>query len=235
MQYKRVLLKLSGEALQGNGQYGIDSLFMNNLAEQIHALYQQDIQIAIVIGGGNFFRGAKSEKTGLDRVVGDQMGMLATVMNGLAFSHILKHHHLPVKLMSSLSMPAICDMYTIHKARKALDRKKILILTAGSGHPFFTTDMPAALRAAELKCDLLLKATKIDGVYDKDPAYYADALKYTRLTFQEAIDKKLKIMDLSAFTLAQENNIPIIVFSILQKDGLIGIFNDQSSYTLISD
>lgn len=218
--YKRILLKLSGETLMGDGEYGIDPSFVNELCDEIKDVYEIGVQIAIVVGGGNIFRGIQGTQIGMDRATADYMGMLATVMNALALQDVLEKKDVPTRVMSAIEMRQIAEPYIRRRAIRHLEKGRIVIFAAGTGSPFFTTDTTGALRAAEIKADLLLKATKVDGVYDKDPAKYPDAQLLKKISYLDAINKNLKVMDHTALTLCMENKLPIAVFNIKQKGNL---------------
>jgi len=223
LKYKRVLLKLSGEALMGDREYGIDPQFIDELAEEIKSVYEIGAEIAIVIGGGNIFRGVKGSAMGMDRATADYMGMLATVMNALALQDILEKKDVPTRVMSAIEMRQIAEPYIRRRAIRHLEKGRIVIFAAGTGSPFFTTDTTGALRAAEIKADVLLKATKVDGIYDKDPEKHPDAKLLKEISYLDAINKDLKVMDHTALTLCMENKLPIIVFNIKKKGNLMKI------------
>lgn len=208
--YKRILLKLSGEALQGSEGFGIDPSILDRMALEIKELLAEGVEVGVVLGGGNLFRGAKLAKAGMNRVVGDHMGMLATVMNGLAMRDALHRAEVNAKLMSAFQLNGICDTYNWSEAIKMLREKRVVIFSAGTGSPFFTTDSAACLRGIEIKADVVLKATKVDGVYDKDPAKYADAKLYNKLTYAQVIEQELQVMDLAAFTLARDHECQFV-------------------------
>ena len=212
--YKRILLKLSGEALQGDEGFGIDPSILDRMAIEIKELVEMGVEVGVVLGGGNLFRGAKLAKAGMNRVVGDHMGMLATVMNGLAMRDSLFRADVNAKLMSAFQLNGICDTYNWSEAIKMLREKRVVIFSAGTGSPFFTTDSAACLRGIEIEADVVLKATKVDGVYDCDPAKNQDAKLYKNLSYAEVIDKELQVMDLAAFTLARDHGRPIRVFNM---------------------
>ena len=214
MKYKRILLKLSGEALMGNKQFGIDNNRLMQYANDIKEISDLNVEIGIVIGGGNIFRGVQAEKGGMDRTQGDYMGMLATMINSMALQSALESIGLYTRLQSAIEMKQIAEPYIKRKAVRHLEKGRIVIFGAGTGNPFFTTDSAASLRAVEIDCDVILKGTRVDGVYDADPEKYPDANKYDTLTFDDAYEKKLKIMDMTAFTLCKENNIPVVVFDM---------------------
>jgi uridylate kinase len=223
LKYRRVLLKLSGEALMGDREYGIDPFFIDELAEEIKSVYEIGAEIAIVIGGGNIFRGVKGSSIGMDRATADYMGMLATVMNALALQDILEKKEVPTRVMSAIEMRQIAEPYIRRRAIRHLEKGRIVIFAAGTGSPFFTTDTTGALRAAEIKADVLLKATKVNGIYDKDPVKYSDAKLLKEITYLEAINKDLKVMDHTALTLCMENKLPIVVFNIKKKGNIMKI------------
>ena len=232
-KYKRVLIKVSGEALAGDNSTGIDPLFLNKVAKEIISLANKNIQIAIVVGGGNIFRGISVAAKGGDRVTGDNMGMLATVINAIALADAIKQNGAKAHVFSSISMPKIADDFTQRDGLKAIQNGEIVICAAGTGNPFFTTDTAAALKAIELGCDILLKGTNVDGIYSEDPKQNPNAKRYDSLTFDEAINKNLKIMDMAAFSLARENNLPILVYSIKQQEALIGVLEGKVKSTYV--
>ena len=214
MRYKRILLKLSGESLMGEQQFGIDHQILKKYAQEINSIAKMGIQIAIVIGGGNIFRGVQAEEGGMDRTHGDYMGMLATMINSMALQAALEQIGLDTRLMSAIKMEEIAEAFIRRRAIRHLEKGRIVIFGAGTGNPYFTTDSAAALRAIEINADVVLKGTRVDGIYDKDPEKHSDAKKYSTLSFDEAYQKQLKIMDMTAFALCQENELPIIVFDI---------------------
>ena len=219
-KYKRVLLKLSGEALAGKDGYGINAEILEKLAEEIKEVYDLGVEIAIVVGGGNIFRGVQGKNLKIDKATSDYMGMLATVINALALQNALEKRGIPTRVQSAIEMHQIAEPYIRRKAIRHLEKGRIVIFAAGTGNPFFTTDTAAALRAAEIGADILLKATKVDGIYDKDPSKNNDAKKYEKLSYKEALKKDIKVMDSTAFALCKEENIPILVFSIKEKGNL---------------
>ncbi len=233
MKYKRILLKLSGEALMGDGQYGIDAGRIEQYAREIKQIKDQGVEIAIVIGGGNIYRGVDAERTGIDRVQGDYMGMLATVINAMALQSILEKNGMYTRLMSGIKMEQVCEPFIKRKAVRHLEKGRIVIFGAGIGNPYFTTDSTASLRAIEMQADIVLKGTRVDGVYTSDPEKNADAIKYSKLSFHEAYEKGLKIMDMTAFTLCQENGLPIIVFDMNKPGNLLAIVKGEEIGTLI--
>ncbi|MEQ9590967.1 MAG: UMP kinase [Cyclobacteriaceae bacterium] len=235
MKYKRVLLKLSGESLQGSKKStNIDPAMLEQYTEEIKELKEKGVEIAIVIGGGNIFRGGQADTLGIDRVQGDYMGMLATVINGMALQSALERHGLYTRLMAGIKMEQVCEPFIRRRAIRHLEKGRIVIFGAGIGNPYFTTDSTASLRAIEVQADVVLKGTRVDGVYSKDPEKFTDATRYEKLSFQEAYEKNLNIMDMTAFTLCMENNLPIIVFDVNKKGNLLKIVNGEHTGTLIS-
>ncbi len=227
-KYKRVLLKISGEALIGKKEHGIDDKFINSLAQEITDLKNEGIELIIVIGGGNFFRGSNLEFLGIQRVTADHMGMLATVINSLALQSSLEEINTQCRVMSSIAIDAVCEKYIKRKAERHLEKGRTIILAGGTGNPFFTTDSAASLRAIELDADLLAKATKVDGIYDKDPKINKKAKLFNKISFQDVITKKLAVMDATAVVMCFENNMPLKVFNILKKGNLKkAILNDK--------
>jgi uridylate kinase len=212
--YKRVLVKISGEALMGEAGFGLDPKTVDRISADIVSLRSQNVEVALVVGGGNIFRGVQVAASGIDRATGDYMGMLATVMNALALGASIERQGATCRVMSALEMPAICETFSRQAALRHFERGHVMIFSAGTGNPFFTTDTAAALRAAEMGCEVLLKATNVDGVYTADPKLDKTAKRYDRLSFDEALARDLKVMDAAAFALARENRIPVIVFSI---------------------
>jgi len=217
LKYNRVLLKISGEALMGDEAFGIDVATTSRIAEEIAVAKEKGLEIGLVIGGGNIFRGLSASAAGIERTTADYMGMLATVMNALAMQSALERLGLDTRVMSAIPMTTVCEPYIRRRASRHMEKGRIVIFAAGTGNPFFTTDTAAALRAAEMGCDALLKGTKVDGVYDKDPVTNPDAKRYDKLSYLAVINEDLRVMDASAVTLMRENNIPIIVFSIQEK------------------
>lgn len=214
MKYKRVLLKLSGEALMGNQQYGIDSSVLSNYASEIRLIVETGCQLAIVIGGGNIYRGIQSEEFGFDRVQGDHMGMLATIINGMALQSALESLKIETRLQTAIKMEQIAEPYIRRRSIRHLEKNRVVIFGAGTGNPYFTTDTAAALRAIEIEADIILKGTRVDGVYSADPEKDSKAQKYDQISFDKAYDLGLKVMDLTAFTLCKENKLPINVFNM---------------------
>lgn len=233
MAYKRILLKLSGESLMGSRQFGIDSDMVMQYASEIKAVTTLGIEVAVVIGGGNIFRGIQAASNGIDRVQGDYMGMLATVINAMALQSGLEKTGVYTRLLSAIEMKEIAEPFIKRRAVRHLEKGRVVIFGAGTGNPYFTTDTASALRATEIECNVLLKGTRVDGIYDDDPEKNPQAVKYHTLTFQEALDKKLNVMDLTAFTLCQENKLPIIVFDMNKPGNLLRIVQGESLGTLV--
>lgn len=234
MKYKRILLKLSGEALMGDKSYGIDALRLEQYASEIQKVKELGIEIAIVIGGGNIFRGVQAESSGIDRVQGDHMGMLATVINGMALQSALEKIGLYTRLMSGINMEQVCEPFIKRRAVRHLEKGRIVIFGAGIGNPYFTTDSTASLRAIEVEADVVLKGTRVDGVYSSDPEKNPEAERFSNITFQEVYEKGLNVMDMTAFTLCQENNLPIIVFDMNRPGNLNKIVAGDNVGTLIT-
>lgn len=233
MTYKRILLKLSGEALMGEKQHGIDSKRLTQYANEIKKIVDQGIEVAVVIGGGNIFRGVEAESSGIDRVQGDYMGMLATVINAMALQSMFEKHGMYTRLMAGLKMEQVCEPFIRRRAIRHLEKGRVVIFGAGIGNPYFTTDSTASLRAIEIEADVVLKGTRVDGVYTADPEKDPTAEKYETLTFQKAYENNLNIMDMTAFTLCQENNLPIIVFDMNTEGNLTKIVSGENVGTLI--
>ena len=227
MLHKRILLKLSGEALMGSHSHGIDPSRLNNYAKQIKEIQKEGVEIAIVIGGGNIFRGVSGSSKGMDRVQADYMGMLATVINGLALQASLEDNDVPTRLQTAIKIEAIAEPYIKRKATRHLEKGRVVIFGCGTGNPFFTTDSAAVLRAIEINADIILKGTRVDGIYDKDPEKNKNAVKFNSLSFDEVLKRGLKIMDTTAFTLSKENKLPIIVFDINTKGNLKKIIHGE--------
>ena len=232
-KYKRILLKLSGEALTGNESFGIDPRVLDSMALAIGQLVGIGVQVGLVVGGGNLFRGAALQQAGLDRVTGDHMGMLATVMNALAMRDALERSNIATQAMSAIPMTGVVDHYDRRKAIRALNNGDVVIFSAGTGNPFFTTDSAASLRAIETGADLVLKATKVDGVYSADPVKVPDAIKYDHLTYDEVLEKKLEVMDLTAICLCRDHNMPVRVFEMEKPGALLNIVRGGDEGTLI--
>ena len=232
--YQRILLKLSGEALQGAEGFGIDPSILDRMAQEIKELVELGVQVGVVIGGGNLFRGAGLAKAGMNRVVGDHMGMLATVMNGLAMRDALHRAYVNTRLMSAIPLNGVCDNYSWAEAISLLRNGRVVIFAAGTGNPFFTTDSAACLRGIEIAADVVLKATKVDGVFTDDPAKNPDAVLYETLSYQEVLEKELKVMDLAAFTLARDHGMPIRVFNMNKPGALRRVVMGEREGTVIS-
>tara|TARA_B100001996_G_C18456540_1_gene514349 strand:- start:42 stop:746 length:705 start_codon:yes stop_codon:yes gene_type:complete len=233
MKYKRILLKLSGEALMGDKNYGIDSSLLEKYSQQIKNIHDKGIEIAIVIGGGNIYRGIESEKSGIDRVQGDYMGMLATLMNSMALQSHLEKLECDTRLMSGFNIDQVCEPFIRRRAIRHLEKGRIVIFGAGLGKPYFTTDSTASLRAVEIEANIVLKGTRVDGVYDSDPEKVKGAIKFNEISFDEAYERNLKIMDMTAFTLCKENNLPIIVFDMNKPGNLVKLVEGKKVGTLI--
>jgi uridylate kinase len=233
LAYKRILLKLSGEALMGDGSYGIDRATIERIVAEIKEVTDLGVQVAVVIGGGNIFRGIAPGAAGMDRATADYMGMLATVMNALALQDAMRGVGLPSRVQSALNIEQVAEPYIRGKAMRYLEEGKVVIFAAGTGNPFFTTDTAAALRGMEMNVEIVLKATKVDGVYTEDPKTHPDAMRYQRLTFDEAIVRNLKVMDATALTLCRDQRLPINVFSIFKPSGLKRIVLGEDEGTLV--
>jgi uridylate kinase len=233
-KYKRVLLKLSGEALMGEQEYGISSHMINMFSKQIVELANLGIQVAVVIGGGNIFRGLSGEEQGIDRVTGDHMGMLATVINALALQNTIEKLGVQTRVQTGLEIPKVAEPFIKRKAQRHLEKGRVVIFGAGTGNPYFTTDTAAALRAMEIEADIVMKGTKVDGIFDKDPAKYADAKKYDTITYSDVIAQGLKVMDTAAISLCMDNDLPILVFDSL-VDGNIkkAVFGEVIGTTVV--
>lgn len=233
MTYKRILLKLSGEALMGTEQFGIQPEMIDHFGDEIKSIVDARYEVAIVIGGGNIFRGLQAGNIGIDRVQGDYMGMLATVINGMALQGALERRGINTRLMSALSIQQVCEPYIRRRAVRHLEKGRVIIIGAGTGNPFFTTDTAAALRATEIGADALLKGTSVDGIYTADPKKDPTASKFDYVSYNDVIGKELKVMDQTAFTLCKENKIPLVVFSIKEKGNIIRILNGEKIGTLV--
>lgn len=233
--YQRILLKLSGEALQGNEGFGIDPAVLDRMAQEIKELIELGVQVGLVIGGGNLFRGAGLAEAGMNRVVGDHMGMLATVMNGLAMRDALHRAYVNARVMSAIPLNGVCDSYNWAEAISQLRNGRVVIFSAGTGNPFFTTDSAACLRGIEIESDIVIKATKVDGVFTDDPAKNPDAELYSHLTYQDVLEKELKVMDLAAFTLARDHKMPIRVFNMNKPGALRRVVMGEQEGTLINN
>ena len=234
MKYNRILLKLSGEALLGKNSYGIDNDRLVVYAEEIKEIHKQGVEIAIVIGGGNIFRGLSGSKDGIDRVQADYMGMLATVINGLALQNALENINIPTRLQSAIKMESIAEPFIKRKATRHLEKGRVVIFASGTGNPYFTTDSAAVLRAIEINANVILKGTRVDGIYNEDPEKNKEAIKFDDISFEDTISKGLKIMDTTAFTLSKENKLPIIVFDMNTKGNLTKVIMGEKIGTKVS-
>jgi uridylate kinase len=234
-RYKRILVKLSGEALMGESDYGIDPGFLKRLAAEIAAVRESGVEVALVMGGGNLFRGAGLARTGMDRVTGDQMGMLATVMNSLALQDALESIGLHVRVMSAIRINEVCEDYIRRRAVRHLEKGRVTIFAAGTGNPFFTTDTAASLRAIEIDAQLLLKATKVDGVYDSDPTANPDARRYDRLRYDQVLDDRLNVMDATAIVLCRDHDLPMRVFNLNEANALVRAARGEDVGTLVTN
>lgn len=232
---KRVLIKISGEALMGEQSYGHDHNVIKQICSDIKDIHDQEIQICLVVGGGNIFRGISAHSIGMERANADYMGMLATVINAIALQNTLEQLGVETRILSAIPMTAICEPYIRRRAVRHMEKARILIFAAGTGNPFFTTDTAAALRAVEMGCQALMKATQVDGVYDSDPKSNPDATKYNKISYSDILAKNLKVMDAAAISLARENKLPVLVFSIKQEKELQNIFAGKGAYTLIDE
>ena len=230
---KRVLLKISGESLMGVDSYGIDVSTVDRVAKEISQVCKLGIEICLVIGAGNIFRGLSGAAAGMDRATADYMGMLATVMNSLAMQNSLERLGFQTRIQSAISMTEVCETYTRRRAIRHMEKNRIVIFAAGTGNPYFTTDTAAALRASEMDCDAIFKGTKVDGIYDKDPIEHKEANKFEKITYSEVLSKNLRVLDSSAVSLARDNNIPIIVFSIKENNGFLNILKGKGSYSVV--
>ena len=233
-RYRRILVKMSGEALLGSEDYGIDPQMLKRVAGEIRDLTQMGVQVAVVLGGGNIFRGAGLARAGMDRVAGDQMGMLATVMNALAMQDALESLGLYARVMSAIRINEVCEDYIRRRAIRHLEKGRVVIFGAGTGNPFFTTDTAASLRAIEISAEILLKATKVNGIYDADPLKHPGARRYTHLTFEKVLSDRLNVMDATAIVMCQENNLPLQVFNLFHAGDLVRIVQGEDVGTVVS-
>ena len=233
IKYKRVLLKISGEALLGEKKHGIDSKIVSFFADEIAKVHKQKIQISLVLGGGNIYRGTDAVSVNIERTTADYMGMLGTVINSLAVQNALEKKNIHTRVLSSIPIPAVCEAYIRRRAINHIEKNRVVIFAAGTGNPYFTTDTAAALRASEISSDIILKGTKVDGVYTDDPKKNNKAIKYDKITYSDVLSKNLKIMDGSAIALARDNNIPIIVFPINKKDSFLNAILNKGNFTII--
>ncbi len=235
LRYRRVLLKVSGEALMGGRESGLDGQMIARVADEIQSVHALGVELCLVIGGGNIFRGVSAAAVGMERASADYIGMLATVINSLAVQNELEGRGVPTRVQSAISMQAICEPYIRRRALRHLEKRRVVIFAAGTGNPFFTTDTAAALRASEMGCNALLKATKVDGVYDADPIRVPDARRFDRLDYLDVLSRDLQVMDASAVSLARENRIPILVFSIFENGGFAQVVQGRGRYTIIDE
>ncbi len=231
--YKRILLKLSGEGLMGDKSFGMSAEVIDSLARQIKDVRNAGVEVCVVVGGGNIFRGAKEASKGMNRTVADHVGMLATVMNALYIQNALEKNGVEARVLSGLNIPEVCEHYVYRRALRHLEKGRVVIFAAGTGNPYFTTDTGAALRAAEMQCDAILKSTQVDGVYDADPKKNPNARKYEAVSYDEVIEKQLKVMDIAAVALAKENNIPVVVFAQSGEEALANAVSGKGSFTII--
>ncbi|MBM3511229.1 MAG: UMP kinase [Alphaproteobacteria bacterium] len=235
LKYRRVLIKISGEALMGSSGYGIDSDTVQRIASDIKVIHRRGLEICLVIGGGNIFRGIAGATRGMERASADYMGMLATVINALATQDALEHAGVPTRVLSAIPMASVCEPYIRRRAQRHLEKGRVVIFAAGTGNPYFTTDTTAALRAAEMGCEVLLKGTQVDGVYDRDPRKVRNARRFERLSYLDVLSKDLKVMDASAISLAKDNGIPIVVFSLHKRGALADVVSGRGVFTIIDD
>jgi len=231
--YKRILLKLSGEALIGPEKFGIHMPTLNSIASAVRTAMTLDVEISIVIGGGNIFRGLKASAQGMDRATADYMGMLGTIMNGMAMQDALEKHDVPTRLMSALELRAVSETYIRKRAERHLNKGRVIIFGGGTGNPFFTTDTTAALRAAEMQADIVMKGTKVNGVYDKDPTLHSDAVMFKELSYLDVLNKGLKVMDATAISLCQDNSIPILVFNMTDPANIVRVIKGEPLGTVV--
>ena len=235
LKYKRILLKLSGEALAGNQKFGISSDVLDNFARQLKEVHDLGVELAIVIGGGNIFRGIAGQEQGFDRATGDTLGILATIMNAIALQNSIEKMGVPTRVLTAVQMPEIAEPYIRRRAIRHLEKGRIIILAGGTGNPYFTTDSGGALRALEIGADILAKGTKVNGVYDKDPQKFADAVKYDNISFDETLTKNLKVMDAAALSLCRENDLHVIVFNILEDGNVKRMVNGEEIGTIVKN
>ena len=232
-KFKRVLLKISGEALMGDQGYGLHPPTVERIAAEVKTVHELGTEICMVIGGGNIFRGLQGSAQGMERTTADYMGMLATVMNALAMQSSLEEQEVHTRVVSAIPMDQICEPYIRRRAVRHLEKKRVVIFAAGTGNPYFTTDTAATLRASEMACEAIFKGTQVDGIYNKDPKKHSDAMRYDTVSYDEVLQKRLKVMDASAIALARDNNLPIIVFSLNEAGGFKGILSGQGTYTRV--
>ena len=235
ISYKRVLLKISGEALMGDLGYGLHPPTVERIAREIQTVHNMGLQICMVIGGGNIFRGLQGSAQGMERTTADYMGMLATVMNALAMQSALEELGVHTRVVSAIPMDQVCEPYIRRRAVRHLEKGRVCIFAAGTGNPYFTTDTAATLRATEMKCEAIFKGTKVDGIYDKDPKKNSDAIKYDAISYDEVLQRRLGVMDASSIALARDNNLPIVVFSLDEEGGFSGILSGKGSFTIVGE
>ena len=233
--YDRVMLKISGEALMGDQGYGLHPPTVARIADEVESVQQMGVEVCMVIGGGNIFRGLQGSAQGMERTTADYMGMLATVMNALAMQSALEAKGIHTRVISAIRMDEVAEPYIRRRAVRHLEKKRVIIFAAGTGNPYFTTDTAATLRASEMNCQAIFKGTKVDGIYDKDPNKFADAVRYDEVTYDDALQKNLGVMDASASALARDNKLPIIVFSLDEPGGFRGILSGEGTYTRVTD
>ena len=233
VQFKRVLLKISGEALMGDQGYGLHPPTVERIAAEVKTVHDLGAEICMVIGGGNIYRGLQGSAQGMERTTADYMGMLATVMNALAMQSSLEEQGIHTRVVSAIPMDQVCEPYIRRRAVRHLEKKRVVIFAAGTGNPYFTTDTAATLRASEMACEAIFKGTQVDGIYNKDPKQHKDAVRYASVTYDEVLQKRLKVMDASAIALARDNNLPIIVFSLDEPGGFKGILSGNGTYTKV--
>ena len=234
MSYKRVLLKISGEALMGEKSYGISPDMITYLSGEIRSVFEKDVQLALVIGAGNIFRGVAGASKGMDRATADNMGMLGPVINSLAVQDALERANIPTRVLSAITMQSVCETYIRRRAERHLEKGRVVIFAAGTGNPYFTTDTAGVLRALEIEADVIMKATKVDGIYDKDPEKFEDAIKYQHLTYDEVLQKNLKVMDASAISLARDEKLPVLVFNLKDKGNIGRAVNGEKVGSLVT-
>lgn len=234
-RFKRVLLKLSGEALMGEGEYGIEPAMVDRIAQDIKQAVDLGVEVCLVVGGGNIFRGVSGAAEGMDRATADYMGMLATVINSLAVQNALEKAGVPTRVQSAIPMSSVCEPYIRRRALRHMEKGRVVIFAAGTGNPFFTTDSAAALRASEMNCDALMKATKVDGIYSADPKKVKDATRYERLTYLDVLSKDLQVMDAAAISLARESKIPVVVFSLIEPGAFAALLQGKGNCTIVEE
>lgn len=235
LKYDRILLKMSGEVLMGDREFGLDPERVNRIAQDIKQVVDMGVEVCVVVGAGNIFRGVSGAASGMERTTADYIGMLGTVMNALAMQSALEQIDVDTRVLSAIPMSTVCEPYIRRRAVRHMEKGRVVIFAAGSGNPFFTTDTPAALRASEMNCDAIFKATKVDGVYDADPMTNPDAKHFDKINYLDVLTKDLRVMDATAISLARENNIPIVVFSVLEKGNFAEAVRGEGKYTVVSN